>query len=324
MKLFMILVALAGLAWAQAAQPLRLEKTIELPDVQGRIDHMAIDVKGERLFVSALGNNTLEVIDLKAGKRAKTIGQLKEPQGVLYVPATDRLYVANGNDGSVRIFDASSYVPLKTLDYGDDADNLRYDSAHKRIYVGYGSGALGEIGSDGNKAADIKLDAHPESFQLETDSPRIYVNLPNSRKVAVIDREKHTILAMWKTDMAFDNYPMALDESDRRLFVVTRKPARLLVFDTTTGTIVQTLPAVGDCDDVFYDKTRKRIYASGGDGGISIFQQVDSDHYKESARIPTVKGARTSFFSAELDQLFLAVRRQGAQSAAIEVFVPVQ
>jgi len=324
MKLFMILVALAGLAWAQAAQPLRLEKTIELPDVQGRIDHMAIDVKGERLFISALGNNTLEVIDLKAGKRAKTIGQLKEPQGVLYVPATDRLYVANGNDGSVRIFDASSYVPLKTLDYGDDADNLRYDSAHKRIYVGYGSGALGEIGSDGKKVADIKLDAHPESFQLETDSPRIYVNLPNSRKVAVIDREKHTILAMWKTDMAFDNYPMALDESDRRLFVVTRKPARLLVFDTTTGTIVQTLPAVGDCDDVFYDKTRKRIYASGGDGGISIFQQVDSDHYKESARIATVRGARTSFFSPDLDRLFLAVRRQGSQSAAIQVFVPAQ
>ena len=324
MKLFMLLVALAGVTWAQAAQPLRLEKTIELPDVQGRIDHMSIDVKGERLFISALGNNTLEVIDLKAGKRTKTIGQLKEPQGVLYVPEMDRLYVANGNDGSVRIFDASSYVPLKTLDYDDDADNLRYDSAHKRIYVGYGSGALGEIDSDGNKAADIKLDAHPESFQLETDSPRIYVNLPNSRKVAVIDREKHRILATWKTDMAFDNYPMALDESERRLFVVTRNPALLLVFDTTTGTIVQTLPAVGDCDDVFYDKTRKRIYASGGDGGISIFQQVDSDHYKESARIPTVKGARTSFFSAELDRLFLAVRRQGSQSAAIEVFVPVQ
>jgi len=324
MKLFMLLVALAGVTWAQAAQPLRLEKTIELPDVQGRIDHMSIDVKGERLFISALGNNTLEVIDLKAGKRTKTIGQLKEPQGVLYVPEMDRLYVANGNDGSVRIFDASSYVPLKTLDYDDDADNLRYDSAHKRIYVGYGSGALGEIDSDGNKAADIKLDAHPESFQLETDSPRIYVNLPNSRKVAVIDREKHTILAMWKTDMAFDNYPMALDESDRRLFVVTRKPARLLVFDTTTGKIVQKLPAVGDCDDVFYDKTRKRIYASGGDGGISIFRQVNSDHYKELARIPTVKGARTSFFSPELDRLFLAVRRQGSQSAAIKVFVPVQ
>jgi YVTN family beta-propeller protein len=324
MKLFIILVALVGLAKGQAHQPLRLEKTIELPDVQGRIDHMSIDVKGERLFVSALGNNTLEVVDVKTGKRAKTIGQLKEPQGVLYVPETDRLYVANGNGGSVRIFDASSYALLKTLDYGDDADNVRYDAAHKRIYVGYGSGALAEIDSDGNKAADIKLDAHPESFQLEKNSPRIYVNLPKSRKVVVVDREKHTILATWKTDMAFANYPMALDESEHRLFVVTRLPARLLVFDTNTGNIVQKLPAVGDCDDVFYDKTRKRIYASGGDGAISVFQEEGADHYKELARTATVKGARTSFFSSELDRLFLAVRRQGSQSAAIQVFVPVQ
>jgi DNA-binding beta-propeller fold protein YncE len=322
MKLFMILVASVGMAWGQTAQPLRLEKTIELADVQGRIDHMSVDVKGERLFVSALGNNTLEVVDLKAGKRANTIGQLREPQGVFYAPETNRLYVANGNDGSVRIFDGTSYVLLKTLDYGEDADNVRYDAAYKRIYVGYGSGALGEIDSNGNKVSDIKLDAHPESFQLEQEGPRIYVNLPKSRKVAVIDREKHTILATWKTDMAFANYPMALDESEHRLFVVTRMPARLLVFDTNTGDIVQKLPAVGDCDDVFYDKARKRIYASGGDGGISVFEEEDADHYKESTRIATVKGARTSFFSPELDRLFLAVRRQGSQSAAIQVFVP--
>jgi WD40 repeat protein len=305
MKRFMIVGVFVGLAWGQAAKPLRLEKIIELPDVQGRIDHMSIDVKGERLFVSALGNNTLEVVDIRSGKRAKTIGQLKEPQGVFYAPELDRLYVANGNDGSVRVFDASSYSPLKILDYGDDADNVRYDAARKRIFVGYGSGALGEIDNDGNKVADIKLDAHPESFQLEKNSPRIYINLPRSRKIAVVDREKHKILASWKADMAFANYPMALNESAHRLFVVTRMPARLLVFDTNTGNIVQKLPAVGDCDDVFYDSNRKRIYASGGDGAISVFQEEDADRYKELTRIPTVKGARTSFFSPELDRLFL-------------------
>ena len=322
MRLFIILAAFAGLSWAQSVQPLRLEKTIELPDVQGRIDHMSIDVKGERLFVSALGNNTLEIVDLKAGKKTDTIGQLKEPQGVLYVPEANRLYVANGNDGSVRVFDASSYAPVKTLDYGDDADNLRYDPAHKRIYVGYGSGALGEINGDGNKVADIKLDAHPESFQLEKNSLRIYVNLPKSRNVAVVDRETHTILATWKTDLAFANYPMA--QSEHRLFVVTRMPARLLVFDTNTGSIVQKLPAVGDCDDFFLDQTRKRIYASGGDGAISVFQEQDADHYAELARITTDKGARTSLFSPDLDRLFLAVRRQGSQAAGIKVFVPAQ
>jgi DNA-binding beta-propeller fold protein YncE len=321
MRLLIVLVALAALAWGQAAQPLRLEKTIELPDVQGRIDHLSIDLKRERLFVAALGNNTVEVIDIKGGKRAKTIAGLREPQGVRYVPDVDRLYVANGKDGSVRVFDGNSYSPLKTIDYGDDADNLRYDAEHKRIYVGYGGGALGEFDSDGNKIADIKLDAHPESFQLERDSPRIYVNLPGARKVAVVDREKHAVTATWGTGMAFSNYPMALDESDHRLFVVARLPARLLVFDTNTGKIIQKLPAVGDCDDVFYDKTRKRIYASGGDGEISVFEQKD-DHYTELARIATVKGARTSFFSSELDRLFLAVRREGSQSAAVQVFAP--
>src|SRR6476646_5031635 len=213
MRSFLVLFAFVAAALGQAAQPLRLEKTIELPEVQGRIDHLSVDVKGQRLFVSALGNNTVEVIDLKAGKRLKTISGLQEPQGVLYVPATDRLYVANAKDGRVRVFDGSSYAPLKSLDYGDDADNLRYDSARKRIYVGYGSGALGEIDDEGNKAGEIKLDAHPESFQLEKDSPRIYVNLPKSRKIAVLDRDKRTILATWPLGMMLANYPMALDQA---------------------------------------------------------------------------------------------------------------
>jgi DNA-binding beta-propeller fold protein YncE len=324
MRILIVLAALGVMAWAQTTQPLRLEETIEMPDVHGRVDHLSIDVKGERLFVAALGNNTLEVIDLKAGKRAKTIGQLKEPQGIRYVSETDRLYVANGGDGSVRIFDAGSYSLLKTLDFDHDADNVRYDPPRKRIFVGYGSGALGEIDSEGNKIGDTKLDAHPESFQLEDGSPRIYVNLPKSRKVVVVDRQKHAVVATWKTGMAFANYPMALDEGEHRLFVVTRLPARLLVFDTNTGTIIQKLAAVGDCDDVFYDSKRKRIYASGGDGAISVFEEKDADHYAELARIATVKGARTSFFSQELDRLFLAVRRQGSQPAAIQVFAPVQ
>jgi len=323
MRLIIALLAFVASAWGQATQPLRIEKTIELPDVQGRIDHMSVDVKGERLFVSALGNNTVEVIDTKAGKRVKTIHGLQEPQGVLYVPATDRLYVANSKDGTVRIFDGSSYALLKTLDYGDDADNLRYDPDHKRIYVGYGGGALAEIDEEGNKAGEIKLDSHPESFQLERASPRVYVNLPKSRKIAVLDREALTIVTTWPLGMTLANYPMALGESDHRLFVVTRYPARLLVIDTATGKTLQRLPTVGDCDDVFYDKAGKRIYAIGGEGAISVFEQQDPDHYKESARITTAKGARTGFFSPELDRLFVAVRRQGNESAAIRVFAPV-
>jgi DNA-binding beta-propeller fold protein YncE len=320
----MVLLALVGWGEGQTPSLLRLEKTVELPDVQGRIDHMSVDVKGQRLFVSALGNNTVEVIDLREGKRIKTIAGLKEPQGVLYVPDSDRLYVASGKDGSVRIFDGTSYTLLKTIEYGDDADNLRYDSRRQRVYVGYGSGAMAEIDNQGNKAGETKLDAHPESFQLDKDDSRIYVNLPKSHKVAVLDREKRTVLATWGTGVAFANYPMALDEADHRLFVVTRFPARLLVFDTESGKTIQSLPVIGDCDDVFYHRTRKRIYASGGDGGISVFEQNDADHYADSERIPTVKGARTSFFSPDLDRFFLAVRRQGSQPAAVWIFVPTR
>ena len=320
MRLAMLLFLSATLGKTQANEPLKLEKTIQLPDVQGRIDHMSLDVKGQRLFVSALGNNTVEVIDLKAGKRANTISGLKEPQGVLYVPGSGRLYVASSKDGTVKIFDATQLKLLKTVEYSNDADNLRYDSSRERIYVGFGDGALGELDSDGKKIGEIKLDSHPESFQLEKNSARIYVNLPKSRKIAVLDREKGTVLTTWGTGMSFNNYPMALDEQNHRLFVVTRLPARLLVMDTSSGKTVQTLSAVGDCDDVFYDQSRKRIYASGGEGAISVFEQQDADHYKEVGRIATVKGARTSFFSLDLSRLYLAVRRQGSSPAMIQVF----
>ena len=320
-SLFVLLIS-AIMARAQSATPLQLEKTIELPDVQGRIDHMSLDVKGERLFVAALGNNTVEVIDLKAGKRVNTISGLKEPQGVLYVAGANRLYVANGEDGTVRVFDASSLKELKSLEYGDDADNLRYDSGKQHIYVGFGNGGLGEFDTDGKKIAETKLDAHPESFQLEKNGSRIYVNLPKSLKIAVVDRDKHAVIATWRTGGPQANYPMSLDEADHRLFVVTRFPARLIVFNTQAANVIQSLPAVGDCDDVFYDQSRKRIYASGGEGAISVFEPQSTDQYKEVARITTVKGARTSLFSPELGRLYLAVRREGSHSAMIQVFVP--
>ena len=320
MCLAMLLFLSATLAKAQANEPLKLEKTIQLPDVQGRIDHMSIDVKGQRLFVSALGNNTVEVIDLKAGKLANTMTGLKEPQGVFFVADNGRLFVASSKDGTVKMFDGTSLKLLKTIEYGDDADNLRFDSCRQRVYVGYGEGALAELDTDGNKIAETKLDAHPESFQLEKNSPRIYVNLPKSRKIAVVDRETHSIVATWGTGMSLANYAMALDEGDHRLFVVTRYLARLLVLETGSGKIVQSLSAIGDCDDIFFDQARKRIYATGGEGAISVFAQQEADHYKEIARVPTVKGARTSFFSPDFGRLYIGVRRQSSSPAMIQVF----
>jgi YVTN family beta-propeller protein len=320
MRFFTTLFAFAALAAAQSTAPLRLEKTILLPDVQGRIDHMFLDVSKGRLFVAALGNNTVEVIDIKQGKRIHSIPGLREPQGVLYLADVNRLYVANGDDGTLRIFDGSSYELIKTIKLGDDADNIRFDAGKKYVYVGYGSGALALLNEDGTKVADINFDSHPESFQLEKKGPRVFVNLPKSRKVAVVDRTTRSVVTNWGTDGALSNYPMALDEEDKRLFVICRVPARLVVLDTNTGKIIEKLPVVGDSDDVFYDRTRKRIYASGGEGGISVYQQEDADRYKLITNVATTKGARTSFFSPDLNQLFVAVRRQGSEPAAIRVY----
>jgi DNA-binding beta-propeller fold protein YncE len=320
MRLLYSLLIPITLGYAQPPEPLRLEKTIPLPAVQGRIDHMSIDLKNQRLFVAALGNDTIEVIDIRAAKRMHTISGVREPQGLLYVPDVDRLYAANAKDGTLRIFDAMSWKLLQTIELGDDADNIRYDAARKHIYVGYGSGALGELDPDGKRIADIKLDAHPESFQLEQNGPRIFVNLPHSEKIAVIDRQKQSIIATWQTGRARGNFPMALDEPDHRLFVICRSPAQMIVLDTTTGKVIQTLPCVGDSDDVFYDRERKRIYASGGEGAVWVYQQQDADHYKELARIATVKGARTSFFSPDLSRLFVAARAEAGRTAEIRMY----
>ena len=313
-------LVLSAPALAQPPATLRLVGSVPMPNVDGRIDHMALDVAGERLFVAALGNNTLEVIDVENAKRLRTIVGLHEPQGVGYVPTTNRIYVANRADGSLRVFDGTSFALLKTIAYGKDADNVRYEAQSDLVWVGYGEGALGAIDQSVAKLADIALGAHPESFQLELNGPRIFVNLPPLHSIAVVDRQTRKVTRSWPTDDATANYPMALDEADHRLFVVCRRPAQLLVLDTSTGTIVAKLPVVGDSDDLFYDAAHKRVYAIGGEGAISVVEQQDADHYRELERIPTAPGARTGYFSADLGRLFVAARRRGAQPAEIRIY----
>ena len=201
------------------------EPSIQLPNVEGRIDHMAIDSQGGRLFVAALGNNTLEVIDLKAGNVAGEIKDLKEPQGVAYIPEGNKLLITNGEGDSLDIYDAQSLTLLNQVVLGDDTDNVRYDATTGYAYVGYGTGngsALGVVDvSKGAKVADIKLSGHPESFQLEENGQRIFVNVPTASHIAVVDREKGSVVETWPLSDAAENFPMALDEASHRLFVGT-------------------------------------------------------------------------------------------------------
>jgi DNA-binding beta-propeller fold protein YncE len=293
---------------------------IELPDVNGRIDHFSADVTGKRLFVSALGNHTVEVLDVVSCKRLHTIGDLAEPQGVYCDPSTNRLFVACAKDGATKVFDAGTFQVLETVMYSGDADNIRYDARGRRIIVGYGDGALGFVDSNGKKAGEIALDGHPESFQLEKTGTRVFVNVPDRKEIQVADLAKNTTLAKWPVTSALKNFPMALDEAHHRLLVGCRAPARLLVIDTETGKQTASVEIVGDTDDLFYDAAKKRVYVIGGQGFVDVFEQKDADHYERIGRIATAPGARTGLFVPEWGKLFVAVPHRGEQHAEILVY----
>jgi DNA-binding beta-propeller fold protein YncE len=301
--------------------PLRLKQTIPLPGVEGRIDHFAFDAAGDRLFVCALGNNSVEVLDLRKGGRIHSITGLASPQGIACIAEFNRLLVANDKDGICKIYDSKSFREISELNLEDDADNTRYDEAAKKIYVGFGSGGLAIINApDGKRIGSIKLSAHPEAFELEKNGKRIFVNVPNSRQVAVIDREKGAVVTTWKTDLTFGNFPMALDEANHRLFVGCRIPSRLVVLNTDSGKIVAKIDISGDPDEVFYDTKRRRIYAVCGAGQVDIIEQTDPNTYKPFAKVDTAVGARTGLFVPERDTLFVAVPRRGSRSAEIRIY----
>ena len=310
-------IALSSIS-AQNPQ-VKLTQTIPLQGVEGRIDHFALDAVGNRLFVAALGNNSVEVVDLRKGERVKSITGLGSPQGIAFVPEFNRLFVANDKDGILKIYDAKSFQPVGELNFKDDADNIRYDEAAKKIYVGYGSGGIAVVNAaDGKQVRSIKLSAHPEAFELEKS--RIFVNVPNSRHVAAIDPDKGQVIATWKTDLAFGNFPMALDEANHRLFVGCRMPSKLVVLNTESGEVVTKIDISGDPDDVFYDKKRHRIYAICGAGKIDTIEQSNENSYQALPKVDTADGARTGLFVPERDILFVAVPHRSSQPAEIRAY----
>ena len=313
-------IGLLGYSMPTSGAELELVATIPMPNVKGRIDHLAADVKGHRLFVAALGNDTVEVLDTKGGPR-RTLQGMSEPQGIAYLPDSDLLYVANGRAGRVDVVDASKLETIDRKGGMPDADNVRLDFATGKVAVGYGDGALRFLDpTTGATTGELKLPGHPESFQLDRAGIRVFANVPSSHAVIAIDRRRNTATS-WSLPMtAWANYPMALDEGGKRLFVGTRTPAALLVYDTESGNLVARESICGDTDDIFFDARRKRLYVVCGEGRVDVLRQDSPDRYVAEKPVTTAPRARTGLFVPEEDLLYVAAPADGATAARILVF----
>ena len=326
-----LMLALGPAIAAGAREPTSLLRvaTLALPGVAGRIDHFSADVRGRRLFISALGNHTVEVLDLAGGKWLRSLTGLKKPQGECYVGRLGKLFTADGAAGDVKVYRGSNLQLVATipLDLGPDAET--YDPATGRLYVGYGGEdagkSYGEVGiidtvSD-RHIGDVRTSAHPGALLVARPGQTIYVTVPKSQEIAQLDARAGRIVAIWKAKEGTPD-SLAYDGARQRLFVGTRDPAQLEVFDAVSHRWVSSLPSVGLMDGLFYDATHHRIYASGGDGNVAVYRQLSADRYEELARVPTGANARTSLWVERLDQYYVAVPAGPAGGASVLVFQP--
>jgi DNA-binding beta-propeller fold protein YncE len=321
--LVLVACALGGACKAQThagPPPLVLDREIALPGVSGRIDHLALDVAGRRLFVAEVGAGAVDAVDIASGRVTRLAAGLSEPQGVAYLPALDEVIVATGGDGIVRFYSTRGGPELGRIPLGDDADDIRVEDGTGQVDVGFGSGGIALIDPKGRRLIrTLPLPAHPEGFQV--DRGRVYVNLPRSDRTDVLDEVTGRNLASWPNTRGHFNFPMAADPGAGLVAVVYRLPARLVLFDAASGRTVQDLGVCGDADDLWFDARRRRIYVSCGSGSVDVFVRK-ADTYVREAQVATGGGARTSLYDPTLDRLFVAVPARGGKPAAIWSFRP--
>jgi DNA-binding beta-propeller fold protein YncE len=304
------------------ADELTLVQTISLKGKAGGLDHVAIDAKRQRLFLANKANNTLDIIDLKAGKLLEQKANQTSIQGVVYAPEVDRIFVGLGTNGLCNAFSGATYKILKTIKFKDDADNVGYNPRTGLVYVAHAENSLGVI--DANTfalKADIKLPAPCEGFVMEINRPRLYLNIPSPSQLAVIDTQKNEVVKSYPLKKAADGHQLALDEANKRVYIGCRKPPMLVIVDTESGMETAGVPIPSSADDVYLDAARKRLYVGCGEGFVVVFKQTEPDKLEMLEKIATAKGAKTFVFSAETQTLYLAVPRQpGMEGPEIRVY----
>ena len=356
-------VALAGCAQLERATPagpgVKLVRTIVLPGVRttrpdvgvpGRIDHMAYDAATKRLFVAALENGSVEVLDLESERRVQSISGLSRPQGAAVIPTQGCVAVACGGDGMLHVYDTRSLKEQKVIEVGPDADNVRYDAKADTVLVSFGSTNSGAIAifepRTWTRLREIRFSSRPESFQLEPRGERLFANLPKGVRavtdgsVAVANRNDGRILAVIPLAGRARNFPMAFDVAHERLFIGTRRPARLIVIDTRQNAVVAEAYCTDDSDDLFYDAQTERVLVIGGGfrpdlqepgsespcsppggmGGLDVFKVGAGGELERVNTTPTAWHARTGLFVPARRAIYVAVSFHGKREAEIREY----
>ncbi len=304
-----------GASSGAAAEPLMLLGRTELPGYTGDFDHLAVDLKDGRLFLAAEDHGTLEVFDLKSGAHLQTLTSFDTPHGIFLVPGTDRMIVTDSGKGYSRVLNTKTYRVIGTIKLAPGADSSAYDASTGRFYIVTGGGDVGmkvsylnEIDpKTGHVYRTLRFDSdHTEAVKAEQHGNRLFVNVADKNYVAVVDKTTFKVIARWPITGAATNLSMAVDERDHRLFIVTRNPTKMFVLDTDTGNIVATLDVPAVVDGVFYDGANRRIYVPGAVGEVGVYQEIDPNHYRELARVPSAVGAKSGLLVPALNRLYVA------------------
>jgi DNA-binding beta-propeller fold protein YncE len=322
-----LFASLACLPSVAADEPLRLLGRTYVPGFEGDFDHFGADVKGNRLFLAGEEKGTLEIFDLKSGRHVKTVKGLDSPHAIHYLPGRNRIIVSDSGDGLSKVFDGKTYAVVDTLKLVPGADVMGYDPSTRQIWVVTGGKNASAKMKDttvsvvdpetGKVVGEVKFDTDfTEGIVAEQNGNRVFINVAGKHHVAVVDKKTRKVIATWPVKEGENNAPIALDEAAKRLFVVTRKPFKLVVIDTDTGTSVASFEAPQRTNELIFDKDNKRLYLAGDDH-VAVFQQVDADHYREIARVPSDKGAKTAILVPELNRLYVAVAGKGSIKASV-------
>ena len=311
--------------------PLKLVTTYQFPsDVKGRFDHLIVDLRGHRLFTTAMQNKSVDVFDLRTGKLIHSIPGIERPHALLYRQDLHRLYVTDGEAGELKIFDGKTYELKKSVKLLVGADGIAYDPLTKYLYVVSGGGSAKITYStisvidttNGEKLNEMKVDSDTlETLELEKSSPRMYLNDRGKNQVQVIDRNTLQVLATWPITLGKGNDPFALDEPHHRLFVACRS-GQIIVFDTATGKELQALPIGERVDDLAFDPTRKRLYApcGGGTGTVDVYKEIDPDHYQSLGKIASGPVGKTGRLVPEWNRYFVPVPQHENKNAEVLVY----